>query len=301
VPQRILRDGILESQAVASLTAREEVLYRRLMSAVDDYGRFHGDPRLVRARCYPLTVEDHPLDEIEADLKALSIRRAGIILVMLYEVDGKKYLQINNFGQRIQAKSKFPEPPTVDSTVDHGEKPLRATRARSESESDSETKSKSEATTTTRARGRHPVAVPIRTTDSADSSSSPNLSQWPKTLRAVRDRWEMADEEIIRRIIAAALDCADARGRPLDDGSAAAAVARGWRRSHQGPAALLAAVPAVLGAWFDTHPPFAEPPPENGSPSRAIAEIVTRPDGTVDWDATDAAMARGHPRANCGD
>jgi hypothetical protein len=187
------------------------------------------------------------------------------------------------------------------STVNHGGKPLRATRARSESESesDSETKSKSEATTTTRARGLCPVAVPIPTTDSS-SSSSPNLSQWPKAVRAVRDRWEMADEEIIRRIIAAAMDCADARGRPLDDGSLAAAVARGWRRSHQGPAALLAAVPAVLGAWFDTHPPFAEPP-ENGSPSRASAEIVTRPDGTVDWDATDAAMARGHPLAGCAD
>jgi hypothetical protein len=270
-----------------------------LMSAADDYGRFHGDPRLVRARCYPLTVEDHPLDEIEADLKALSIRRAGTVLVTLYEVDGKKYLQINNFGQRIQAKSKFPEPPIGDSTVDHGGKPLRATRAHSESES--ETKSNAEATTTTRARGRCPVAVPIPTTDSADSSSSsPNLSQWPQTVRAVRYRWQFADEEIIRRIIAAALDCADARGRPLDDGSVAAAVARGWRRSHQGPAALLAAVPAVLGAWFDTHPP-PEPQAENGSPSRVSAQIVTRPDGTVDWDATDAAMARGHPRAGCGD
>jgi hypothetical protein len=181
-------------------------------------------------------------------------------------------------------------------TVNHGGTPLRATRARSESE----TKSKSEATTT-RARGRCPVVVPIPRTDSSSSSSPPNLSQWPKTVRAVRDRWEIADEEIIRRIIAAALDCADARGRPLDDGSVAAAVARGWRRSHQGPAALLAAVPAVLGAWFDTHPPFAEPPPENGSPSRVGAKVITRPDGTVDWDATDAAMARGHPRAGCGD
>ena len=40
MPSRIIRDGILTSERINALTERAELFYRRLMSVVDDYGRF---------------------------------------------------------------------------------------------------------------------------------------------------------------------------------------------------------------------------------------------------------------------
>jgi hypothetical protein len=40
MPVRILREGILTSERVDTLSPAAEVFYRRLMSVVDDFGRF---------------------------------------------------------------------------------------------------------------------------------------------------------------------------------------------------------------------------------------------------------------------
>src|SRR5690606_33624040 len=53
MPNRILREGILTSPRIAKLGWPEEVFYRRLMSVVDDFGRYYADPGLLRAACYP--------------------------------------------------------------------------------------------------------------------------------------------------------------------------------------------------------------------------------------------------------
>ena len=57
MPNRILREGILTSERVNSLDWDAEVFYRRLMSVVDDFGRYVADPRLLRAALYPLQIE----------------------------------------------------------------------------------------------------------------------------------------------------------------------------------------------------------------------------------------------------
>jgi hypothetical protein len=57
VPNRILRDNILTSEAVASLDWAAEVFYRRLHSIVDDYGRHEAGQQLLRAKCYPLQTD----------------------------------------------------------------------------------------------------------------------------------------------------------------------------------------------------------------------------------------------------
>jgi hypothetical protein len=53
VPNRILGEGILTSPRMARLGWAEEVMYRRLMSVVDDFGRYWADHGLLRAACYP--------------------------------------------------------------------------------------------------------------------------------------------------------------------------------------------------------------------------------------------------------
>lgn len=132
MPTRILRDGILTSERVACLGWAEECFYRRLMSVADDHGRFYALPALILAACYPLHLKKVSDSDIEKWLHAC----VGAALVRVYPAkDGKRYLQILDFGQRIQSKSKFPEPveesplPAVghhamqESTVDHGGSP----------------------------------------------------------------------------------------------------------------------------------------------------------------------------------
>lgn len=126
MPVRILRDGILTSEPVCSLSWAEEVFYRRLMSVVDDHGRFYALPKLLRAACYPLQIDKVSDSDIGKWLTAL----VEAALVRVYPAsDGKRYITIEKFGQRVQSKSKFPDPVTggddpQKSTVDHGEKPL---------------------------------------------------------------------------------------------------------------------------------------------------------------------------------
>jgi hypothetical protein len=117
----MIREGILTSERINALSERAELFYRRLMSVVDDYGRFSANPTLLRASCYPLKLDSVKEDSIKKHLA--EAEDAG--LVVLYTVAGKAYLELQDFGQRVQSKSKFPEPTGTkqESTVVHGESP----------------------------------------------------------------------------------------------------------------------------------------------------------------------------------
>ena len=121
MPTRMLREGILSSERVNALSERAELFYRRLMSVVDDYGRFSANPTLLRSSCYPLKFDSVKEDSIKKHLA----EAADAGLIVLYTVGGKPYLEIQDFGQRIQSKSKFPEPQggSRDSTVENGASP----------------------------------------------------------------------------------------------------------------------------------------------------------------------------------
>jgi hypothetical protein len=107
VPNRIVREGIITSEPVNSLNWAEEVFYRRLHSVVDDYGRYHANLSLLRAALYPLLLNKVSDSDVAKWLQATE--KAG--LVRVYEVDGKRYLEVLKFGQRQRAdKSRFPEP-----------------------------------------------------------------------------------------------------------------------------------------------------------------------------------------------
>lgn len=107
MPNRILRDGILSSEPVCSLGWAEEVFYRRLMSVVDDHGRFHALPKLIRAACYPLQIDKVS----DADIGKWIAACATAGLVSVYPAaDGKRYIEIVKFGQQVRSKSKYPPP-----------------------------------------------------------------------------------------------------------------------------------------------------------------------------------------------
>lgn len=105
MPSRVIRDGILESESVNALSWEAELFFRRLMSVVDDFGRYNALPMLLRSRCYPLQFDRVSDKDVAGWLKACD--KVG--LLFLYVVDNKPYLEILNFAQRTRQKfSKFP-------------------------------------------------------------------------------------------------------------------------------------------------------------------------------------------------
>lgn len=111
MPNRILREGILTSERIEQLGWAEEVFYRRLMSVVDDFGRYYARPSLLLAACYPLLLQKVSDSDIEKWLTAC----VDAALVRVYSAqDGKRYLMLLDFNQQVRAtKSKFPPPPST--------------------------------------------------------------------------------------------------------------------------------------------------------------------------------------------
>jgi len=106
MPTRMLRDWT-DSERIDALSAGAETLFVRLLMKVDDYGRFVAKPRLLIAACYPLKTN---LSEKQVSCWTDELNKAG--LVTLYKVDGKAYLQVERFSQRLRAKhSRYPGVP----------------------------------------------------------------------------------------------------------------------------------------------------------------------------------------------
>ena len=121
MPTRLIRDGILTSERVNALSPLAELFYRRLMSVADDHGRFSGNLTLLRSSCYPLKPDGVKEDSIKKHLAEC----VGAGLIVPYTVAGKPYIVLLDFGQRVQSKSKYPDPPdfSPESTVVHGDSP----------------------------------------------------------------------------------------------------------------------------------------------------------------------------------
>lgn len=107
MPSRIVREEIITSETINSLSVHAELLYRRLLNLVDDYGRFDARANIVRLRAYPLQLDS--IREADVTRWLAECRSAGAIV--LYEVDGKPYLAIPKVQTPRSLKTKVPEPP----------------------------------------------------------------------------------------------------------------------------------------------------------------------------------------------
>lgn len=108
MPNRIVREGILTSPKLAKLGWAEEVFYRRLLSVVDDFGRYYADAGMLRAACYPRQLNKVSDSDVGKWLRSC----ADAALVRVYPAqDGESYLEVVKFDQQVRAKkSKFPSP-----------------------------------------------------------------------------------------------------------------------------------------------------------------------------------------------
>ena len=107
MPNRILKESICASENIDSLSAFQETFFYRLIVNCDDYGRMDARPKILASRLFPL--KDLRSNQIEDALRALTSAE----LVILYEVDGKPFLQMKTWDrhQQVRAKkSKYPSP-----------------------------------------------------------------------------------------------------------------------------------------------------------------------------------------------
>lgn len=104
MPNRILRDWTT-SEAVDRLSLGAEVFYIRLIMKADDYGNYTANPKLLKAALFPL--RDVTPNQVAKWVEEC----ADAQIIVLYHVDGKEYINIPKFGQRLrQMRSTCPQP-----------------------------------------------------------------------------------------------------------------------------------------------------------------------------------------------
>lgn len=108
--KRLLKDWT-NSEKVDKLSPEAERFFTRLIMKADDFGSFYANPTLLKANLFPLKVND--ISDAEVTLWVKECTSPEVDLMFMYEVNGKYYLRIRDFGQRLRSmRGKFPEPPT---------------------------------------------------------------------------------------------------------------------------------------------------------------------------------------------
>lgn len=103
MPNRIVRDGFLDSEAINALGDAAECFYHRLLLAADDAGRMDGRVEMLRARLFPLS--SRRASDVEKQLSECVAKG----LVIPYEWNGKPFVQLAKW-QRCSpcVTSKYP-------------------------------------------------------------------------------------------------------------------------------------------------------------------------------------------------
>ncbi len=109
MPQRFLRPGLTTSQRFNSASWHAQIFYVRILTLVDDFGRYDAEPRLLRSHAFPFgdpTGKEIPVKTVENICKQLSV---NALIAFYQDKDGKKYLQVLRWQERPRAeKSKYP-------------------------------------------------------------------------------------------------------------------------------------------------------------------------------------------------
>lgn len=109
MPQRFLRPGITTSDLWNACSFPAQSLFVRLLTLVDDYGRFDGRASVIHGYCFSLRPE-MKTEKVRALIDELC--QNG--LVQLYMVDDKEFIRILKWSERARGASKYPAPPDED-------------------------------------------------------------------------------------------------------------------------------------------------------------------------------------------
>lgn len=115
MPQRAIKETILDSRTLDRVSGDAERLYHRLTTKADDFGRFKADPIIILGNCFPLKIGVFTLEMISAWFAELEVAGA----VVSYEFDGKLYGYFPEWeshqGKPRAKTSKYPQPPAPGS------------------------------------------------------------------------------------------------------------------------------------------------------------------------------------------
>jgi len=111
MPNRILKESICSSDSIDQLSAFQEIFFYRLIVNCDDYGRMDARPKILASRLFPL--KDLRTNQIEDALRALTSAE----LVILYEVDGKPFLQMKTWDRHQQVRARKSKYPSADDGI----------------------------------------------------------------------------------------------------------------------------------------------------------------------------------------
>ena len=102
MPNRGLKESILESPTIDRLSVEAERAFYRLLVNVDDFGWCRAEPRLVRSRLFPLKTDQITVGQLAAWLNELG--GAGVIEFL--ELDGVVWLHFVNWLKHNTPRAK---------------------------------------------------------------------------------------------------------------------------------------------------------------------------------------------------
>ena len=109
MPQRLLKPALRQSKRWNRSPYLAQLLYVRLLMLVDDYARYDADAELLASECFPSGDPDgQPIPMLTIDSALLTLASKDMLL--LYECDGKRYLQLTRWQERVRSESKWPDP-----------------------------------------------------------------------------------------------------------------------------------------------------------------------------------------------
>src|ERR1035437_3196677 len=112
MPQRFLRPGITNSERWNTVSFACQSFYIRILTHVDDYGRFDGRPAVLHGHCFSVWNEQNPKQQINLQqVEQMLQQLAAGFLIDWYDQEGKKVVQLVQWQERIRegTRSKWPE------------------------------------------------------------------------------------------------------------------------------------------------------------------------------------------------
>ena len=111
MPQRFLRPAITNSERWNACSFKAQSLYVRLMTLVDDYGRYDGRAGLLCGHAFSVWNEMNPKLAVNPqETAALCWQLSDNKMIEIYEVEGKRYIQLTQWQERARGESKWPSP-----------------------------------------------------------------------------------------------------------------------------------------------------------------------------------------------
>ena len=114
MPQRLLRPQIRQSERWNRLSYFEQSFYVRLLTLVDDYGRYEAHPVLLAHEAFPFGDPDgKPITPNMISNALTTFSSKCCQMLSCYQSDGKMFLQLSRWKERPRSDSKFPNPADI--------------------------------------------------------------------------------------------------------------------------------------------------------------------------------------------